>query len=76
VYRDTGADVHDFLVNRRGLAFADLGSAWWPTAVAHRHGVTRRQLRPWMRNAADVGASRADAVERIARVYGVTPPEG
>jgi len=76
VYRDTGADVHDWLINRRGLAFADLGAAWWPTAVAHRHGVTRRQLRPWMRNAADVGASRAFAVERIARVYGVTPPEG
>jgi glycosyltransferase involved in cell wall biosynthesis len=76
VYRDTGADVHDYLVNRRGLAFADLGAAWWPSAVAHRHGVTRRQLRPWMRNAADVGVSRADAVERIAKIYGVTPPEG
>jgi glycosyltransferase involved in cell wall biosynthesis len=76
VYRDTGADVHDYLVNRRGLAFADLGAAWWPTAVAHRHGVTRRQLRAWMRNAADVGVSRADAVERIAKVYDVKPPEG
>ena len=75
VYRDTGADVHDCLVNRRGLAFANLGAAWWPTAVAHRHGVTRRQLRPWMRNAANVGASRAEAVERIAKIYGVTPPE-
>jgi hypothetical protein len=75
VYRDTGADVHDYLVNRRGLAFANLGSAWWPTAVAHRHGVTRRQLRPWMRNAADVGASRADAVERMEKVYGVKPPQ-
>jgi glycosyltransferase involved in cell wall biosynthesis len=75
VYRDTGADVHDCLVNRRGLTFANLGSAWWPTAVAHRHGVTRRQLRPWMRNAADVGASRADAVERMERIYGVKPPE-
>jgi hypothetical protein len=29
-----------------------------------------------MRNAADVGASRADAVARIAKIYGVTPPEG
>jgi glycosyltransferase involved in cell wall biosynthesis len=76
VYCDTGADVHDYLVNRRGLAFADMGASWWPTAVAHRHGVTRRQLRPWMRNAADVGESRADAVLRIAKVYGVTPPEG
>jgi hypothetical protein len=75
VYRDTGADVHDYLTNRRGLAFADLGAAWWPTAVAHRHGVTRRQLRPWMRNAADVGVSRADAVERMEKVYGVKPPE-
>jgi len=73
VYRDTGADVHEWLINR-GLAFADLGAAWWPTAVAHRHGVTRRQLRPWMRNAADVGASRADAVERLEKVYGVKPP--
>lgn len=76
VYRDTGADVHDCLVNRKGLAFADLGRDWWPTAVAHRHGVTRRQLRPWMRNAADVGRSRADAIERIAKIYGVTLPEG
>ena len=76
VYRDTGADVHDYLVNRKGLAFADLGRDWWPTAVAHRHGVTRRQLRRWMRNAADVGSSRADAIERLARIYGVTLPEG
>jgi glycosyltransferase involved in cell wall biosynthesis len=76
VYRDTGADVHDYLVNRKGLAFADLGRDWWPTAVAHRHGVTRRQLRRWMRNAADVSSSRADAIERLARIYGVTLPEG
>jgi hypothetical protein len=76
VYRDTGADLHDYLVNRKGLAFADLGRDWWPTAVAHRHGATRRQLRPRMRNAADVGVSRADAIARIAKVYGVTLPDG
>jgi glycosyltransferase involved in cell wall biosynthesis len=76
VYRDTGADLHDYLINRKGLAFADLGRDWWPTAVAHRHGATRRQLRPGMRNAADVGVSRADAIERIAKVYGVTLPDG
>jgi glycosyltransferase involved in cell wall biosynthesis len=74
VYHDTGADLHDDLVNRRGMAFADLGRDWWPAAVAHRHGVTRRQLRPGMRNAADVDASRAEATERIAKVYGITPP--
>jgi glycosyltransferase involved in cell wall biosynthesis len=74
IYRDTGADMHDYLVNQRGLAFADLGAAWWPTAVAHYHGVTRRQLRPWMRNAASVGESRSNAVERIANVYGVKLP--
>ena len=74
VYRDTGADLHDYLVNRRGLTFADLGAQWWPTAVAHYHGVTRRQLRPWMRNAADVGRSRTEATERIAKVYGVELP--
>ena len=76
VYRDTGADVHDYLVNRNGLLFADLGREWWATAVAHRHGVTRRQLRPWMRNAAEVDSSRADAIERITKDYGVKLPEG
>ena len=75
IYCDTGADLHDFLCNRRGLAFADLGAHWWPTAVAHRHGVTRRKLRPWMRNAADVGLSRAEATERVAKIYGVKLPE-
>jgi len=75
IYCDTGADLHDYLCNRRGLAFADLGSAWWPTAVAHRHGVTRRRLRPWMRNAADVGASRTEAIARAAKIYGVQLPE-
>ena len=75
IYCDTGADLHDFLCNRRGLAFADLGAHWWPTAVAHRHGVTRRKLRPWMRNAADVGRSRAEATERVAKFYGVKLPE-
>ena len=74
IYCDTGADMHDYLVNRRGLAFADLGSAWWPTAVAHYHGVTRRQLRPWMRNAASVNASRTKAIDRIVKVYGVNLP--
>ena len=75
IYCDTGADLHDYFVRKRGLAFADLGAAWWPTAVAHRHGVTRRRLRPWMRNAADVGTSRTEAVVRIAKIYGVKLPE-
>lgn len=74
VYCDTGADVHEFLLQRRGLAFADLGRDWWPTAVAHYHGVTRRKLRRWMRNAAAVDASRAQAAARIADVYGVQLP--
>ncbi len=74
IYRDTGADLHDDFVNRRGLAFADLGAAWWPTAVAHYHGATRRQLRPGMRNATDVVASRADAVTRMSKIYGVRLP--
>ena len=71
---DTGAQLHDYLVTRRGLKFADLGAAWWPTAVAHYHGVTRRQLRPRMRNAADVVASREDALARISTIYGVQLP--
>jgi hypothetical protein len=75
IYCDTGADMHDFLVNRRGMAFADLGADWWPRAVAHYHGATRRQLRPRMRNATDVVASRADALARIAAVYGVRLPD-
>jgi glycosyltransferase involved in cell wall biosynthesis len=75
VYCDTGADLHDYLCRQRGLAFADLGADWWPKAVAHRHGVTRRRLRPWMRNAADVAASRTEAIARIAKVYGVELPE-
>lgn len=74
IYCDTGADLHDYLVRKRGLAFADLGAAWWPTAVAHYHGVTRRALRPWMRNAADVGASRVEATTRVAKIYGVKLP--
>jgi len=74
VYRDTGADLHAFLL-QRGFSFADLGADWWPTAVAHYHGVTRRRLRRRMRNAADVDASRANALERIRDVYGVTLPD-
>jgi glycosyltransferase involved in cell wall biosynthesis len=74
IYRDTGADLHEYFVRERGLAFADLGADWWPTAVAHYHGVTRRALRPWMGNAADVGASRAAAVARLAAIYGVELP--
>jgi len=71
VYRDTGADLHELLL-RRGLAFADLGADWWPAAVAHYHGVTRRRLRRRMRNAADVDVSRENALERIRDIYGVT----
>ena len=75
IYCDTGADLHDYFTHRRGLRFADLGATWWPTAVAHYHGVTRRKLRPWMRNAADVGASRAQAIARIESHYGVRLPQ-
>jgi glycosyltransferase involved in cell wall biosynthesis len=74
VYRDTGADLHAFL-QQRGFTFADLGPDWWPSAVAHYHGVTRRRLRRRMRNAADVDGSRANALERIRDVYGVTLPD-
>lgn len=79
VYCDTGADIHAHLVQQRGLAYADLGAGWWPTAVAHYHGVTRHKLRRWMRNAADVDASRAAATARIAEAYGIAllpPPPG
>jgi glycosyltransferase involved in cell wall biosynthesis len=75
VYCDTGADVHAYLV-QRGLTYADLGAAWWPTAVAHYHGVTRHALRRSMRNAADVDTSRAAALARIAKAYGVQLPDG
>jgi glycosyltransferase involved in cell wall biosynthesis len=74
VFNDTGARLHEYLVRQRGLAFADLGAQWWPKAVAHYHGVTRRSLRPWMRNAADVTASRADAVARLENAYGIRLP--
>ncbi|HEY5310439.1 MAG TPA: hypothetical protein VIK97_18125, partial [Casimicrobiaceae bacterium] len=55
-----------------GCTFADLGPDWWPSAVAHYHGVTRRRLRRRMRNAADVDVSRENALERIRDIYGVT----
>ncbi|MEO8344861.1 MAG: hypothetical protein ABI607_04120 [Betaproteobacteria bacterium] len=74
IYSDTGAGLHDFLVNQRGLSFANLGAQWWPRAVAHYHGATRRKLRPRMRNATDVVASRADALARISAIYGVRLP--
>jgi glycosyltransferase involved in cell wall biosynthesis len=74
VYRDTGADLHQILL-QRGLAFADLGADWWPSAVAHYHGVTRRRLRRRMRNAADVDVSRANALERLRAVHGVALPD-
>ena len=41
--RALNAQIHDYLTRQRGRKFADLGAAWWPTAVAHCHGVTRRQ---------------------------------
>jgi glycosyltransferase involved in cell wall biosynthesis len=75
LYCDTGADLHEYLCNRRGLTFADLGADWWPSAVAHHHGATRRRLRPSMRNAADFDASRAAAIERVTKIYGVSLPE-
>jgi glycosyltransferase involved in cell wall biosynthesis len=75
IYCDTGADLHDHMLGRRGMRFANLGSDWWPTAVAHYHGVTRRKLRRWMRNAADAGSSRALAIARIKSHYGVDLPE-
>jgi hypothetical protein len=75
VYYDTGASLHERLTVRDRLGYADLGNERWPHAVRHAHGVTRRRLSWFMRNAADVEATRREAVERIENVYGVPVPE-
>lgn len=75
IYRDTGASIHDFMINESHLRYADLGATRWPHAVRHYHGVTRRRLRPWMRNAADILSSRADAITRIENNYGIRLPD-
>jgi len=75
VYYDTGALLHDHLVNERHLAFAALDDAMWPTAVRHAHGVTRRRLRWRMRNAADIDRTRREALARLDEVYGLRLPE-
>jgi len=75
VYYDTGAVLHDYLLQRQHLAFVDLGADLWSTAVRHSHGVTRRRLRRGMRNAADIGRTQREAVERVETVYGIAVPE-
>jgi len=75
VYYDTGAAMHDYLAGERGMRFAALPDEVWGSAVRHHHGVTRHALRKGMRNAADVDATRKDAIERIRNVYGNVIPE-
>ena len=75
VYYDTGASLHERLTVHDRLEYADLGEERWPLAVRHAHGVTRRRLKWFMRNAADIEATRRDAVERIEKTYGVAVPE-
>lgn len=75
VYYDTGAELHQRLVEDRGLAFAALPDGIWPLAVSHCHGVTRRKLGWRMRNAADVDGTRREAVKRIESIYGIAVPE-
>ena len=75
VYYDTGASLHERLTVHDRLEYADLGEERWPLAVRHAHGVTRRRLKRFMRNAADIEATRRDAVERIEKIYGVAVPE-
>ena len=75
VYYDTGAMLHDHLLNEQRLRFADLGADYFGTAVRHYHGVTRRRLHRHMRNAADVNKTRDEAIERIETIYGAAVPE-
>ncbi|MEP7182827.1 MAG: hypothetical protein ABI886_11630 [Betaproteobacteria bacterium] len=75
VYFDTGAALHDHLLQRQRLRFARLPDELWPTAVRHAHGATRRRLRRWMRNAADPDIARNAARERIRTAYGIELPE-
>lgn len=75
VYYDTGAMLHDHLMNEQRLRFADLGADFFGTAVRHYHGVTRRRLKSRMRNAADINETRDQAVERIETIYDVAVPE-
>ena len=75
VYYDTGASLHERLTMRDRHDYADLGDERWPLAVRHAHGVTRRRLSRFMRNAADVDATRGEAVERVEKIYGVSVPE-
>ncbi len=74
-YYDTGAALHEHLQDEQGLALAHLGGDLWASAVRHYHGVTRKQLRRRMRNAADVESTRREAVDRIESVYGIEVPE-
>jgi hypothetical protein len=75
VYYDTGARLHEHLVDEQRLCFAALPDELWSTAVRHHHGVTRRRLRRHMRNAADLDRTRREALVRIEAVYGLRLPE-
>ena len=71
VYHDTGALLHQHLVDTQRLVLAALPDAMWHSAVRHYHGVTRRRLRWWTRNAADLERTRREAITRLETVYGL-----
>ena len=75
LFFDTGAAMHRYLVDTTRLSFAALSDDMWATGVRHEHGITRRQLRRGMRNAADVERARAAAIERVKSEYGLTLPD-
>jgi hypothetical protein len=75
VYYDTGALLHERIVGAQQKEFAALPEAMWGDAVRHYHGVTRRRLRRWMRNAADLDQTRREALTRVETVYGLRLPE-
>jgi len=75
VYCDTGALLHQRIFDAQHLEFAALPDAVWGDAVAHYHGVTRRRLRRWTRNAASLNRTRCEALARIEAVYGLRLPE-
>ena len=75
VYYDTGALLHQRIVDAQQQEFAALPDAMWGDAIRHCHGVTRRRLRRWMRNAADLERTRREALARIEADYGLRLPE-
>ncbi len=73
IYRDTGAEVYEYLKYARGYHFVGLPADLHEPYVKHYHGITRRMINPDVEPATTMKDVSGEIETRLQTVYGFDP---